>query len=122
MNPLRARYAILLGHAQDTENYVFQKLLRVRGRSAKKICNISGEQFPHKCFGIWNIFLRRQYPMAEHDYKHISLEVHIWESLWSMRLQERKELCGEAQDLVKNSLSDIALETLSALSSGSKKP
>ena len=34
--PPRARYVILLGHAQDTENYIFQKSIRVRGRSAKK--------------------------------------------------------------------------------------
>ena len=42
--PPRARYVILFGHAQDTENYRFQKLIRIRGRSAEiyVILNISG--------------------------------------------------------------------------------
>ena len=45
--PPRAKYVILLGHALDTENYIFQKLCRIRGRSATKICNFSGNEFPH---------------------------------------------------------------------------
>ena len=31
----KARNVILLGHAEETEKYMFQKLIRIRGRSAK---------------------------------------------------------------------------------------
>ena len=60
--PPRAKYVILLGHAQDTENYKFQKSIRIRGRSATKMCNFSGNEFPHDFFGKKksNLFLRRQ--------------------------------------------------------------
>ena len=35
--PPRAIYAILLGHAQDTENHIIQKLIRISDRSAEKV-------------------------------------------------------------------------------------
>ena len=37
LNPTRAKNVILLGHAEDTESYIFQNLIRIRDRSAKKI-------------------------------------------------------------------------------------
>ena len=46
--PPRAKYVVLLDHAQGTENYRSQQLIWIGDRSA----NISGTQFPHQFFGI----------------------------------------------------------------------
>ena len=34
--PQRAKYVILLGHAQETEHDIYQRLICIRDRSAKK--------------------------------------------------------------------------------------
>ena len=51
LTPLKVKKVILLGHSQDTENYRFQKLIRIRDRSDKRICNIYENEFPHQSVG-----------------------------------------------------------------------
>ena len=46
INLLESQYVVLLDHSRDTEDYMFQKLIWIRDRSAKKICNNSGMNFP----------------------------------------------------------------------------
>ena len=53
MTSPRAIYAILLGHAQDTENCILQILIRIRGQISNIRCNIC-EKFPTN-FGVYPV-------------------------------------------------------------------
>ena len=61
--PLRARYLILLDHAQDTENDIFQKLIWIRGRSAKTYIRSLKMSSP-RFFGICKFLLHQQSKLA----------------------------------------------------------
>ena len=56
--PLRAKYVVLLDHAQDAENYRFQKVIWIRDGSAKQYVIVLKINSPTK-LGVNVIFWRR---------------------------------------------------------------
>ena len=72
----RTRYVILLGHAQDTENYRFQKFIRIIERSAKQhVIFLKVLKFPRPIFG---------YTSSLQGLQRCCSEMFSWNRAWKL--------------------------------------